>query len=108
MALLGDLGRYDGEHRLEIIVVLNNYDADEEPEGLAAIEKTTVTVVAIPSVRRQGEAVSFTARIPGLRAAATDIAINFDSDVRVPYATTLIDWYVGTLTDRPDRVRAAY
>jgi hypothetical protein len=108
MALLADLGRYDGAYRLEFIVVLNNYEADEEPEALASIEKTTVTVVAVPSVRRPGEAVSFTARIPGLRAAASDIAINFDSDVRVPYPTDLIDWYVAALTDRSDRVRGAY
>jgi len=108
MALLTDLARYDGANRLEFIVVLNNYEPDKEPPGRTAIERTNVSVVAVPSVRRPGEAVSFTARIPGLRAATTDIAINFDSDVRVPYPTSLIDWYVTTLRERPERVRAAY
>ena len=31
MGLLADLARYDGAYRLEFIVVLNNYEPDEEP-----------------------------------------------------------------------------
>ena len=95
-ALLTDLARYRGPRRLEVIVVLNNY-AGQEPPHRAQLESWGACLLTIPSVRRSGEAVSFTARIPGARAAASDITIHFDADCRIPDPTTLIDWYVDAL-----------
>jgi hypothetical protein len=51
-------------------------------------------VLAVPDAWRAGEAVCFTARIPGVRAAASDRVILFDADSRVPNPTAVLDWYV--------------
>jgi hypothetical protein len=51
-------------------------------------------IISIPYLRRPGEAVGFTARIPGIDAASTENAILFDADCQIPNATALLDWYV--------------
>lgn len=99
VALLCDVGRYDGQNRLEVIVVLNNYGDGEEPGHKNHLEDLGVRVISIPNVRRRGEAVSFTARIPGVRAATAAATIHFDADCRVPYPGRLIDWYIDSLRD---------
>jgi hypothetical protein len=95
--ILGDLGRYDGGHRLETILVVNNYPAAQPPSAIESLRELGARVVSIPSVRRPGEAVGFTARIPGLRAAESDLGLLFDADCRIPDPTALIDWYVARL-----------
>src|SRR5690606_12368648 len=51
-------------------------------------------VLAIPNVRKVGEAVGFSARIPGVRAARSECVVLLDADCRVPNPTPLINWYV--------------
>jgi hypothetical protein len=51
-------------------------------------------VLTIPDVRRLGEAIGFSARIPGVRAASSECVVLFDADCRVPNPTLLLNWYV--------------
>ncbi len=92
--ILGDLAGYGGRHRLELVLVVNNYPDGQPPPALAEYRLTGATVVAIPDVRRPGEAVGFSARIPGIRAASSEVVLTFDADCRVPHPGSLIDWYV--------------
>lgn len=94
LTVLSDLCWYSGRHELELILVVNNYDAGSPPPEVAQWESWGVRVEAIPSVRRPGEAVGFSARIPGVRIARSPVCILFDADVRIPRITPLIDWYV--------------
>lgn len=97
IALLCDLGRYDGQNRVEIIVVLNNYPDEEEPGHKSDLEGLGVRVIAIPNVRRRGYAVPLTARMAGVHEADASATIHLDADCRVPYPGRLIDWYVASL-----------
>jgi glycosyltransferase involved in cell wall biosynthesis len=97
LRLAGDVARYTGPHTLEVIVVVNNYQADTPPAAIKAYRAMGMVVVAIPSVRRPGEAVGFSARIPGVRAARSECVVLFDADCRVGDPTALLDWYAGTL-----------
>ena len=92
--LLSDIVAYRGRHSFEVILVINNYPADDPPAELAAFERMGAQVVGVPNLRRPGEAVGFTARMYGLRAASCEPAILFDADCRVPNASALLDWYV--------------
>lgn len=92
--ILSDVGWYRGRYRFEVILVVNNFEPDRPPPEIGELETLGIRVLRIPNVRRPGEAVGFSARIPGIRAAATDIAILFDADCRVVNATALLDWYV--------------
>lgn len=93
--LLDDLDAYAGPHRFETIVVVNNYPPEAPPvAAIEALEGRGATVVAVPTVRRPGEAVGFSARIPGARAATSPWLVSFDADCRIPDATSLLDWYV--------------
>ena len=92
--IVSDIGRYDGERTAELILVVNNFPEDETPGQVAELESLGAVIVAIPNVRRPGEAVGFSARIPGVRAASSDTVILFDADCRVPNATALINWYI--------------
>lgn len=94
LALLDDLAQYHGCHKLEIILVVNNFPPDEPPPQLNRLRQLGVQVLAISNVRKPGEAVGFSARIPGVRAARADAVILFDADCRVPNPTALLDWYV--------------
>jgi hypothetical protein len=91
--LLGDLGRYRGPHRVETILVVNNFP-EGKPPSLKDLKRRADVVLAIPNVRRLGEAVGFSARIPGVRAASSDYVVLFDADCRVPNPTQLLNWYV--------------
>lgn len=94
-SILADLSAYEGQHRLEFILVVNNFPPEQPPrEEIAALEALGAAVLAIPSVRKPGEAVGFSARIPGVRAAASETVVLFDSDCRIPNPTALIDWYI--------------
>jgi len=92
--LLDDVAKYDGPHSIEKILVVNNFPEGQEPPEVEEFRRLGLVVVAIPDVRRPGEAVGFSARIPGLRAATAKHAVLFDADCRVPNITALINWYV--------------
>jgi len=92
--LLGDLGRYRGPHAVETILVVNNFPEGQPPAEVEKLRETADTVLTIPNVRRLGEAIGFTARIPGVRAASAEYVVLFDADCRVPNPTQLINWYV--------------
>jgi hypothetical protein len=94
LVVLGDIGRYRGRHTFEIVLVINNYPADDPPEEIAAYAAAGMRVVPVPNVWRAGEAVCLSARVPGIRAAEAGRIILFDADCRVPEPTLLLDWYV--------------
>src|SRR5689334_25064343 len=87
LRLLADLTNYRGKHTFEIILVVNNYPPEAPPPQIGSYAEMGLKVVSIPNVRRPGEAVGFSARIPGVRAAASEINILFDADCRVPNPT---------------------
>ena len=92
--LLLDLARYDGPHTFQTILVVNNYDGDP-PAQVAEYEATGAQVLSLPKVeRRVGDAIAFSVRLPGVRAANAPWIILFDADCRIPDATSLLDWYV--------------
>lgn len=92
--ILSDIVNYGGLHALEVILVINNYQPNQPPTEIETFESLGLIVVSIPDVRRPGEAVGFSARIPGIRDASSEHAILFDSDCRIPNPTALIDWYI--------------
>lgn len=94
LKLLADLGRYRGLHRFDLMLVVNNFDPATPPAHADRLRSLGATVIALPDVRVPGEAVPFSARIPGAREARTDGLICFDADCRVPDPTALLDWYV--------------
>lgn len=94
LRLVADLTCYFGPHSFEIILVVNNYPPNAPPAELKTYGDAGLRVVSAPNLRRPGEAVGFTARMPGLRAASSENAIIFDADCRVPNATALLTWYV--------------
>jgi len=91
--LLGDIARYEGPCRLEVVLSVNNFDEDAPPPELAALSSLGATVVAVPNTRKAGEAPVLSARIPGLRTAASEQVVMFDADCRIPNPTALLDWY---------------
>jgi hypothetical protein len=98
LTLLDDLGRYAGPHEFETVLVVNNFAQGRRPREIAAFEALEgVRVLAVPSVRQPGVAVALSARIAGMREAATPYAIHLDADCRVPDPTALLDWYVHRL-----------
>lgn len=93
--LLNDLGAYRGAHGIETILVVNNFPPEAPPlAAIAELEGRGARVLAFPALRRPGEAIGFTARIPGARAAHSQWLVSFDADCRIPNATSLLDWYV--------------
>lgn len=97
--LMRDLARYEGPHSTELVLVVNNFPPGQIPPEVAELRREATTVLAIPDVRRPGEAVGFSARIPGVRAASAEYAVLLDADCRVPHPTALLNWYVGQLRD---------
>jgi hypothetical protein len=92
--VVADVSSYHGRHTFEVALVINNYAPDEPPTELRTYDHAGMRVLAVPDAWRAGEAVCFTARIPGVRAAASDRVILFDADSRVPNPTAVLDWYV--------------
>jgi hypothetical protein len=93
LRLLTDVSKYEGPHSVEVVLVVNNYPPESPPEQLGSLEQLGVRVLAIPSVRRHGEAVGFSARIPGVRAARSQAVVLFDADCRIRNVTALLNWY---------------
>jgi hypothetical protein len=94
--VISDVAQYNGNNCIEIVIVVNNYE-EEEPPDVRRHTDLGLTVLMIPNVRREGEVVSFTARVPGVRAAASENAILFDADCKLVNATDLIDWFIREL-----------
>jgi hypothetical protein len=94
LTVLADVAGYQGRNTFEIVLAINNYPPDEPPEAIETYRSAGMTVVAVPSVWRRGEAVCLTARVPGIREAASDRIVLLDADCRVPDPTSLLDWYV--------------
>ena len=92
--VVGDVASYDGAHTFEVVLVINNYPPDEPPQELEAYERAGIRIVAVPNAWRAGEAVCFSARVPGVRAASSDRIILFDADSRLPNPTAVLGWYV--------------
>jgi hypothetical protein len=97
LGILGDVARYEGTATLEIVLVINNYPADDPPREIGAYTRAGVRTVGVPNVRRPGEVVSFTARVPGAREASSEVTIYFDADCRIPNSSALLTWYVDEL-----------
>jgi hypothetical protein len=97
LRVVGDIARYEGDATFEVVLVINNYPVDEPPPELEAYAGAGIRTVGVPDVRRPGEVVSFTARLPGARAASSDFTIHFDADCRVPNSSALLTWYIERL-----------
>ncbi len=94
LRLLTDLSLYNGEHSLEIILVINNYPPQEPPPEAEQYRELAITVVLVPNARRPGIVAPLSARMCGVEAAVSDLVILFDADCRVPFANDLLDWYI--------------
>ena len=97
LRLLADLASYRGSRAIEVILVVNNFPEASPPPEIETFRSLGVQVVAIPSVRRAGEAVGFSGRVIGAQAAAAPHVVFFDADCRIPDATALLDWYADQL-----------
>jgi hypothetical protein len=95
--VLEDIARYQGKHTFEVILAINNYPEGEEPPEIELFRSMGILVQPTPSVRRPEEAVCFSARMTGVRAANTDHLLLFDADCQIPNATAVIDWYIEQL-----------
>jgi hypothetical protein len=97
LVILGDIARYSGKRTFEVVLVINNYPAEDPPEEIATYAAAGMRVVSVPNVWRVGEAVCLSARVPGIRAADAERILLFDADCRIPEPTLLLDWYVDQL-----------
>lgn len=97
LGVLGDLAKYKGTHTFEVVLAINNYPEGQEPPEVEMFRSMAILVEPTPSVRRSDEAVCFSARMTGVRAANTDHLLLFDADCRIPNPTALIDWYIDLL-----------
>jgi hypothetical protein len=93
LTLLGDLISYNGPHTFEIVLLVNNFRPGRPPSEIEALEGLGIRIESVPDVWRRGEAVCFSARMLGVKAASSERVISFDADSRVPNAS-LLDWYV--------------
>jgi hypothetical protein len=94
LQIVADIADYRGTRRIEVVLVVNNYPVDQPPPHLADYESLGLRIVGVPNLRKPGEAVGFTGRMHGLRAAQSEYGILFDADCRVGNATALLDWYI--------------
>jgi hypothetical protein len=97
LTLLRDLTKYRGPHTVETILVVNNFPEGKPPRRLKELRRHADAVLAIPDVRRLGEAIGFSARVPGVRAASSEFVVLLDADCRVPNPTQLLNWYMAQL-----------
>lgn len=97
LRLASDVARYRGPATLELILVINNYPAESPPREIESFRELGIRVIAVPDVRRPGEAIGFSARIPGVRAARSEYVILLDADCRVRNITALLGWYLDAL-----------
>jgi Glycosyltransferase like family 2 len=95
--LVTDLVKYQGSHTFEIITVINNYREGNQPHEVEILSEIGMRVLNIPDVHQPGETVAFSARLPGIETANSEITIQFDADCRIPNITPLLDFYVEQL-----------
>lgn len=96
--VLSDLARYSGGRRIEMILVINNYPADEPPVEVQVYQQAGIQVIGIPKIHHQG-GVAMAARIPGVRLARSQAVLLFDADIHIPNPGALIDWYIARLQE---------
>ena len=96
-SLLEDLVKYHGNYSCEVIPIINNYPAGDPPPDIEYLSRLGLRVISIPDVRKTGETVSFSARVPGVQAACMENTIHFDADCRIPNITPLLDYYIEQL-----------
>jgi len=99
--VLSDLASYPGSKRIQIILVINNYPANEPPEEIWEYQEAGIHVIGIPHVEHQG-GVAMAARIPGVLLAQSDLVLLFDADCHIPEPGALIDWYIARLQEGYD------
>jgi hypothetical protein len=97
---LADLLRYSGDRRMEIVLVINNYPAEEPPAEIQFYQQAGLQVLGIPHITHNG-GIAMAARIPGVRLARSENVLLFDADCRIPHPELLLDWYI-------DRLREGY
>lgn len=91
-----DIAAYRGGQLIEIILVINNYPADNSPEEISKYQQLGFGVLGVPKVKHTG-GVALAARIPGIEAAQSEIILLFDVDCRIYSSTSLLDWYINQL-----------
>jgi hypothetical protein len=91
--LLCDLGTYKGQKCIEVILVVNNFAAENPPDEIETYQRLGLEVIAIPRVDHVG-GVALAARIPGIRSANSQVMLLFDADCHIPNANALLDWYI--------------
>ena len=101
LTLLSDLTNYAGGHSTEIILVVNNYPANNPPQEIDEYRQLGVRILEIPKVEHIG-GVAIAARIPGIEAAQSDRILLFDADCRIQDPTALLDWYLQQLDSGVD------
>lgn len=101
LALLSDFARYTGRQYIEIILVINNYPANNPPEEINAYRQLGVRVLDVPKVEHIG-GVAIAARIPGIQVAQAEFVLLFDADCRMQNPTALLDWYIQQLDSGVD------
>ncbi|MGE5464935.1 MAG: hypothetical protein ACM3PS_16345 [Syntrophothermus sp.] len=94
--VLSDLAHYSGSRQVELILVINNYPAEEPPREIGMYQRAGMQVIAIPRISHQG-GIAMAARIPGVRQAQSQAVLLFDADCMIPNPTALIDWYIDQL-----------
>jgi hypothetical protein len=104
LTVVDDLLAYRGQHRFELVLMVNNYPASAPPP-ITTLVAAQLCVVCLPNVRVPGVRVAIAARVHGARAAAAPLTIHIDADCRVPDPTALLDWYVAQFAGG---ARAAY
>src|SRR5262247_1685008 len=80
LEILGDIAQYTGKHTFEVILAINNFPEGNEPEEIELFRSMGLLVEPTPSVRRPDEAVCFSARMTGVRAANSEYLLLFDAD----------------------------
>lgn len=101
LALASDIAAYRGGQLIEIILVINNYPADNPPEEISKYQQLGFGVLGVPKVKHTG-GVALAARIPGIELAQSEIILLFDADCRIKDPTALFDWYIKQLDSGAD------
>lgn len=97
-SLIGDLIGYRGSRTVEIVLVVNNYHADDPPAEIEQLRALGARVLATPSLPfPPGIVRPLAARLVGAEAAGSELLMHFDADCRITNPTALLDWYATQL-----------
>jgi len=99
--LASDIAAYRGGQPIEIILVVNNYPANNPPKEIGKYRRLGFNVLGVPKVKHKG-GVAIAARIPGIKVAQSEIILLFDADCRIQNPTALLDWYINQLDSGVD------